>query len=160
MGGLEWINTLFAFRKTLLGPTYGSPLEKIQILPRTSSADPQQHYLVYITKDKVWSPSCTRAPTCRADGPLGISPEMKPCVGWSCLRAERSWGRGCGIAPMGPPALPDSLFPSRWACRFCLSMATPTSPQPSFATRMVPLTLPPPMTGVTSLQPGGRSALL
>ncbi|NXH46951.1 CF251 protein, partial [Dicaeum eximium] len=40
-------------RKTLLGPTYGSPLEKIQILPRTSSADPKQHYLVYITKDKV-----------------------------------------------------------------------------------------------------------
>ncbi|XP_039937061.1 cilia- and flagella-associated protein 251, partial [Hirundo rustica] len=40
-------------RKTLLGPTYGSPLEKIQILPRTSSADPQQHYLVYITRDKV-----------------------------------------------------------------------------------------------------------
>ncbi|NXB76744.1 CF251 protein, partial [Donacobius atricapilla] len=40
-------------RKTLLGPTYGSPLEKIQILPRTSSADPQQYYLVYITKDKV-----------------------------------------------------------------------------------------------------------
>ncbi|NXQ62394.1 CF251 protein, partial [Anthoscopus minutus] len=40
-------------RKTLLGPTYGSPLEKIQILPRTSSADPQQRYLVYITKDKV-----------------------------------------------------------------------------------------------------------
>ncbi|NXR81380.1 CF251 protein, partial [Pycnonotus jocosus] len=40
-------------RKTLLGPTYGSPLEKMQILPRTSCADPQQHYLVYITKDKV-----------------------------------------------------------------------------------------------------------
>uniref|UniRef100_A0A8C3F064 Cilia- and flagella-associated protein 251 n=1 Tax=Corvus moneduloides TaxID=1196302 RepID=A0A8C3F064_CORMO len=40
-------------RKTVLGPIYGSPLEKIQILPRTSSADPQQHYLVYITKDKV-----------------------------------------------------------------------------------------------------------
>ncbi|NXV06828.1 CF251 protein, partial [Cettia cetti] len=40
-------------RKTLLGPTYGSPLEKIQILPKTSCADPQQHYLVYITKDKV-----------------------------------------------------------------------------------------------------------
>ncbi|NWX33544.1 CF251 protein, partial [Notiomystis cincta] len=40
-------------RKTVLGPTYGSPLEKIQILPKRSSADPQQHYLVYITKDKV-----------------------------------------------------------------------------------------------------------
>ncbi|NXM36337.1 CF251 protein, partial [Oxyruncus cristatus] len=40
-------------RKTLLGPTYGSPLEKIQILPTTSTADPKQHYLLYITKDKV-----------------------------------------------------------------------------------------------------------
>ncbi|NWI54658.1 CF251 protein, partial [Calyptomena viridis] len=40
-------------RKTLWGPTYGSPLEKIQILPRTSLADPQQYYLVYVTKDKV-----------------------------------------------------------------------------------------------------------
>ncbi|NXL28126.1 CF251 protein, partial [Glaucidium brasilianum] len=40
-------------RKTLLGPTYGSPLEKIQILPTTNTADPQKCYLAYITKDKV-----------------------------------------------------------------------------------------------------------
>ncbi|NXR09995.1 CF251 protein, partial [Semnornis frantzii] len=40
-------------RKTLLGPTYGSPLEKIQILPGTNTVDPQKHYLAYITKDKV-----------------------------------------------------------------------------------------------------------
>ncbi|KFP12701.1 WD repeat-containing protein 66, partial [Egretta garzetta] len=40
-------------RKTLLGPTYGSPLEKIQILPTTNATDPQKHYLAYITKDKV-----------------------------------------------------------------------------------------------------------
>ncbi|NXA17425.1 CF251 protein, partial [Ibidorhyncha struthersii] len=40
-------------RKTLLGPTYGSPLEKIQILPTTNTMDPQKRYLVYITKDKV-----------------------------------------------------------------------------------------------------------
>ncbi|XP_065548317.1 cilia- and flagella-associated protein 251 isoform X2 [Lathamus discolor] len=40
-------------RKTLLGPTYGSPLEKIQILPTTSTVDPQKRYLAYITKDKV-----------------------------------------------------------------------------------------------------------
>uniref|UniRef100_A0A8C9L5U7 Cilia- and flagella-associated protein 251 n=1 Tax=Pavo cristatus TaxID=9049 RepID=A0A8C9L5U7_PAVCR len=39
-------------RKTLLGPTYGSPLEKMQILPK-SAAQPQKHYLAYITKDKV-----------------------------------------------------------------------------------------------------------
>ncbi|KAM9281849.1 cilia- and flagella-associated protein 251 [Morus bassanus] len=40
-------------RKTLLGPTYGSPLEKIQILPTANTTDPQKHYLAYITKDKV-----------------------------------------------------------------------------------------------------------
>ncbi|NWH73656.1 CF251 protein, partial [Piaya cayana] len=40
-------------RKTLLGPTYGSPLEKIQILPATNTADPRIRHLVYITKDKV-----------------------------------------------------------------------------------------------------------
>ncbi|PKU32867.1 wd repeat-containing protein hypothetical protein [Limosa lapponica baueri] len=40
-------------RKTLLGPTYGSPLEKIQILPTTNTTDPQKCYLAYITKDKV-----------------------------------------------------------------------------------------------------------
>uniref|UniRef100_A0A803YMV6 Cilia- and flagella-associated protein 251 n=1 Tax=Meleagris gallopavo TaxID=9103 RepID=A0A803YMV6_MELGA len=39
-------------RKTLLGPTYGSPLEKMQILPK-SAAEPQKRYLAYITKDKV-----------------------------------------------------------------------------------------------------------
>ncbi|XP_069727142.1 cilia- and flagella-associated protein 251 isoform X2 [Phaenicophaeus curvirostris] len=40
-------------RKTLLGPTYGSPLEKIQILPATNAADPWIRYLAYVTKDKV-----------------------------------------------------------------------------------------------------------
>ncbi|NXO76942.1 CF251 protein, partial [Sitta europaea] len=63
-------------RKTLWGPTYGSPLEKIQILPRTSSADPQQHYLVYITKDKVGlqmlpvdgNPHKSSAYVCHPDG--------------------------------------------------------------------------------------------
>ncbi|KFV53668.1 WD repeat-containing protein 66, partial [Gavia stellata] len=40
-------------RKTLLGPTYGSPLEKIQILPTKTTTDPHKRYLVYITKDKV-----------------------------------------------------------------------------------------------------------
>lgn len=46
---------LSAFRKTLLGPTYGSPLEKIQILPTRSTTDPQKCYLAYVTKDKVRS---------------------------------------------------------------------------------------------------------
>lgn len=146
---------MFAFRKTLLGPTYGSPVEKMQILPRTSSADPQQHYLVYITKDKVCSP------TCRAGGPLGISWRMKPRVGWSCLRAEQAPGEEDVALPQwDPQPFQTLLFLYRWACRCCLSMATPTSPQPSFATRMVPLTLPSPTMGVTSLQLGEWNALL
>ncbi|XP_042297325.1 cilia- and flagella-associated protein 251 [Sceloporus undulatus] len=40
-------------RKTILGPTYGSPLQKILVLPVKEGDDPQKRYLAYITKDKV-----------------------------------------------------------------------------------------------------------
>ncbi|XP_061458549.1 cilia- and flagella-associated protein 251 [Rhineura floridana] len=40
-------------RKTVLGPTYGSPLEKILVLPVAEGHDPQRRYLAYITNDKV-----------------------------------------------------------------------------------------------------------
>ncbi|XP_043924549.1 cilia- and flagella-associated protein 251 isoform X2 [Protopterus annectens] len=40
-------------RKTLLGPTYISPLEKMIILPRINTHNPGKQYLAYITKDKV-----------------------------------------------------------------------------------------------------------
>nr|XP_008119553.1 PREDICTED: WD repeat-containing protein 66 isoform X1 [Anolis carolinensis]XP_016853170.1 PREDICTED: WD repeat-containing protein 66 isoform X1 [Anolis carolinensis] len=40
-------------RKTILGPTYGSPLEKILVLPLQEGRDPQKRYLAYITRDKV-----------------------------------------------------------------------------------------------------------
>ncbi|XP_063171911.1 cilia- and flagella-associated protein 251 [Candoia aspera] len=40
-------------RKTALGPTYGSPLEKIVVLPLAEGQDPQRQYLAYITKDKI-----------------------------------------------------------------------------------------------------------
>ncbi|CAB1321877.1 unnamed protein product [Coregonus sp. 'balchen'] len=40
-------------RKTLLGPTYGSPVEKMAILPFYKDHGPSAHYMVYITKDKV-----------------------------------------------------------------------------------------------------------
>uniref|UniRef100_A0A8D2LLY9 WD repeat domain 66 n=1 Tax=Varanus komodoensis TaxID=61221 RepID=A0A8D2LLY9_VARKO len=43
----------FTFLKTVLGPTYGSPLEKILVLPATEEDDLQSRYLAYITKDKV-----------------------------------------------------------------------------------------------------------
>ncbi|XP_053136142.1 cilia- and flagella-associated protein 251 isoform X2 [Hemicordylus capensis] len=40
-------------RKTVLGPTYGTPLEKMLVLPIEEGQDPQKRYLAYITKDKV-----------------------------------------------------------------------------------------------------------
>lgn len=42
---------LYFNRKTILGPTYGSPVEKVLVLPM--SADTKKYYLIYITKDKV-----------------------------------------------------------------------------------------------------------
>lgn len=38
-------------RKTILGPTYGSPVEKVLVL--SMSEDTNKYYLAYITKDKV-----------------------------------------------------------------------------------------------------------
>lgn len=43
----------FSCRKTLLGPTYGSPVEKMAMLPFSKDHDPSAHYMAYITKDKV-----------------------------------------------------------------------------------------------------------
>ncbi|XP_051888473.1 cilia- and flagella-associated protein 251 [Pristis pectinata] len=40
-------------RKTVLSPIYGSPLRKIEILPFSSSSEPNIGYLAYITDDKV-----------------------------------------------------------------------------------------------------------
>ncbi|XP_068767607.1 cilia- and flagella-associated protein 251, partial [Struthio camelus] len=68
-------------RKTLLGPTYGSPLEKMQILPMTNPMDPQKHYLAYITKDKVGvqilpvdgNPHKSSAFICHPDGAANLA---------------------------------------------------------------------------------------
>ncbi|CAF1189811.1 unnamed protein product [Didymodactylos carnosus] len=38
-------------RKTTLGPTFGSPLRKIQVLPQTTNQN--KHYLYFMTQDKV-----------------------------------------------------------------------------------------------------------
>ncbi|XP_067861898.1 cilia- and flagella-associated protein 251 isoform X2 [Heptranchias perlo] len=40
-------------RKTVLSPTYGSPVRKIEILPFSSNSEPDVGYLSYITDDKV-----------------------------------------------------------------------------------------------------------
>ncbi|XP_074699870.1 cilia- and flagella-associated protein 251 isoform X2 [Strix aluco] len=74
-------------RKTLLGPTYGSPLEKIQILPTTNTTDPQKCYLAYITKDKVGlqilpvdgNPHKSSAFICHPDGVSDLASSYDGC---------------------------------------------------------------------------------
>ncbi|KAM9858625.1 cilia- and flagella-associated protein 251 [Aulostomus maculatus] len=40
-------------RKTLLGPTYGSPIRKIEVLPLSQGRDANSYFMAYITDDKV-----------------------------------------------------------------------------------------------------------
>ncbi|KAL6465789.1 hypothetical protein MHYP_G00259220 [Metynnis hypsauchen] len=40
-------------RKTLLGPTYGTPVKKMLTLPASKDGDPSSRYMAYITQNKV-----------------------------------------------------------------------------------------------------------
>uniref|UniRef100_A0A673KKT4 WD repeat-containing protein 66-like n=1 Tax=Sinocyclocheilus rhinocerous TaxID=307959 RepID=A0A673KKT4_9TELE len=44
---------LFNILKTVFGPSYGSPVKKMAILPASKDGDPNSRYMVYITHDKV-----------------------------------------------------------------------------------------------------------
>ncbi|MBZ3891492.1 WD repeat-containing protein 66 [Sciurus carolinensis] len=68
-------------RKTLLGPTYGSPIKQTQVLPVKTTLDLQRRYLVFINKNKVGlqilpvdgNPHKTCAIVCHPDGVAGMT---------------------------------------------------------------------------------------
>lgn len=51
--GIKEMFLFFSYRKTLLGPVYGSPIEQTQVLPVKTTMDLQKRYLVFINRDKV-----------------------------------------------------------------------------------------------------------
>ncbi|MBN3294386.1 CF251 protein, partial [Polypterus senegalus] len=63
-------------RKTQLGPTYGSPIKKMQVLPGTTDTESSVSYLAYITNDKIGlqilpvdgNPHRSSALICHAEG--------------------------------------------------------------------------------------------
>uniref|UniRef100_A0A5F8H862 WD repeat domain 66 n=1 Tax=Monodelphis domestica TaxID=13616 RepID=A0A5F8H862_MONDO len=68
-------------RKTLIGPTYGSPIQQVQILPPKGPDDQKDRYLAFINKDKVGlqilpvdgNPHKTAAIICHPDGVSNMS---------------------------------------------------------------------------------------
>ena len=45
-------------RRTLLGPTYDSPIKKTMVLPKLNESETNSYYLAYITEDKVSARIC------------------------------------------------------------------------------------------------------
>ncbi|KAM9194215.1 cilia- and flagella-associated protein 251 [Dugong dugon] len=85
-------------RKTLLGPTYGSPIEQIQLLPVKTTSELQKRYLVFINRDKVGlqilpvdgNPHKTSAIICHPNGVAGMTLSYDGCYAFTAGGHDRS----------------------------------------------------------------------
>ncbi|XP_049722259.1 cilia- and flagella-associated protein 251 isoform X5 [Elephas maximus indicus] len=85
-------------RKTLLGPTYGSPIEQIQLLPVKTASELQKRYLVFINRDKVGlqilpvdgNPHKTSAIICHPNGVAGMTLSYDGCYAFTAGGHDRS----------------------------------------------------------------------
>ncbi|ELW65509.1 WD repeat-containing protein 66 [Tupaia chinensis] len=85
-------------RKTLLGPTYGSPIEQALVLPARTTADLQKRYLVFINRDKVGlqilpvdgNPHKTAAIVCHPSGVAGMALSYDGCYVFTAGGLDRS----------------------------------------------------------------------
>nr|XP_010598195.1 cilia- and flagella-associated protein 251 [Loxodonta africana] len=85
-------------RKTLLGPTYGSPIELIQLLPVKTASELQKRYLVFINRDKVGlqilpvdgNPHKTSAIICHPNGVAGMTLSYDGCYAFTAGGHDRS----------------------------------------------------------------------
>ncbi|XP_077015869.1 cilia- and flagella-associated protein 251 isoform X2 [Tamandua tetradactyla] len=85
-------------RKTLLGPTYGSPIEQIQILPVKTTSALQKRFMVFMNRDKVGlqilpvdgNPHKTTAIVCHPDGGAGMTLSYDGCYAFTAGGPDRS----------------------------------------------------------------------
>ncbi|XP_058137316.1 cilia- and flagella-associated protein 251 isoform X2 [Dasypus novemcinctus] len=85
-------------RKTLLGPTFGSPIEHIQLLPVRTTSELQKRYLVFMNRDKVGlqilpvdgNPHKTTAIVCHPEGAAGMTLSYDGCYAFTAGGADRS----------------------------------------------------------------------
>ncbi|XP_045152654.1 cilia- and flagella-associated protein 251 [Echinops telfairi] len=85
-------------RKTLLGPTYGSPIEQVQLLPVKTAFELQKRYLVFINKDKVGlqilpvdgNPHKTSAMICHPSGVVGMTLSYDGCYAFTAGGEDHS----------------------------------------------------------------------
>ncbi|XP_023595065.1 cilia- and flagella-associated protein 251 [Trichechus manatus latirostris] len=96
--GIKVFSSFLSCRKTLLGPTYGSPIEQIQLLPVKTTSELQKRYLVFINRDKVGlqilpvdgNPHKTSAIICHPNGVAGMTLSYDGCYAFTAGGHDRS----------------------------------------------------------------------